>query len=92
MKYEILSADTVLEPGDLCMFTYVSKNGNVKYRCGKHATYTEPAHDGDMRFSVLGDGSIPEWQGYGLVVAVRPHADFEEVSIFDAESGEVLRE
>lgn len=92
MKYEILPAETELEPGDLCMFVYVSKNGNVKYKCGKHSTYTEPVHDGDTRYSVLADGSIPEWQGYGLVVAVRPHADFEEVSIFDAESGEVLRE
>lgn len=85
MKYEILPAETELEPGDLCMFCYVSKNGNVKYKCGRHTVYTEPAHDGDTRFSVLADGAIPEWQGYGLVVAVRPHADFEDVPIFDEE-------
>lgn len=91
MKYEILAPETELEPGDLCMFLYVSKNGNVKYKCGKHSTYTEARHDADARYSVLGDGSIPEWQGYGLVVAVRPHADFEDVAI-DFESGEVLRE
>lgn len=91
MKYEILPAGIELEPGDLCMFTYVSKNGNVKYKCGKHSTYTEPVHDGDARYSVLGDGAIPEWQGYGLVVAVRPHADFEDVPIFD-DTGEILRE
>lgn len=91
MKYEILAPDAVLLPGDLCMFCYVSKSGNVKYKSGKHSTYTEPSHDGDARYSVLADGSIPEWQGYGLVVAVRPYADFEDVPILN-ESGEVLRE
>lgn len=91
MKYEILEPDTDLESGDLCMFVYVSKNGNVKYKCGKHSTYTEPLHDGDARYSVLADGAIPQWQGYGLVVAVRPHADFEDVPIFD-DMGESRRE
>lgn len=85
MKYEILSPETVLEAGDLCMFVYVSKNGNVGYKCGKHATYTEPAGDGDARYSVLADGSIPEWAGYGLVVSVRPSPDFESVALFDGE-------
>lgn len=49
MKYEILEPETELQAGDLCMFTYVSKNGNVKYKCGKHSTYTEPVHDGGTR-------------------------------------------
>lgn len=91
MKYEILPAETELEPGDLCMFCYVSKNGNVKYKCGKHSTYTERLHSDDEHYSVLADGSIPQWQGYGLVVAVRPHADFEDVPIFD-DMGEARRE
>ena len=91
MKYEILAPETELEPGDLCMLVYTSKNGNVKYKCGKHSTYTEPVHDGDARYSVLADGAIPEWQGYYLVVAVRPYADFEDVPIL-SEAGEVLRE
>lgn len=91
MKYEILAPDTELQAGDLCMFVYVSKNGNVKYKCGKFATYTEPITDEDSRYRVLTDGSIPEWQGYGLVVAVRPRAEFEDVAI-DFDSGEVLRE
>lgn len=56
MKYEILEPETELSAGALCMFVYVSKNGNVKYKCGKH--YTEPVHDGDVRYSVLADGSI----------------------------------
>lgn len=91
MKYEILEPEAQFEPGDLLMFAYVSKNGKVKHKSGVHSTYTEPVHDGDARYSVLADGSIPQWQGYGLVVAVRPHADFEDVPIFD-DIGEVRRE
>ncbi len=91
MKYEILASDAELEAGDLCMFVYTSKTGSVKYKSGRFSTYTMPAYDGAGRYAVLSDGRIPQWDGYQLVVAVRPRAEFEDVAI-DFDSGEVLRE
>lgn len=81
MKYEILESNADLQPGDLCMFVYTSKTGSVKYKCGRFATYTVPAHDGAGRYAVLADGRIPQWDGYQLVVAVRPRAEFEDVPL-----------
>ena len=91
MKYEILEANADLQPGDLCMFVYTSKTGSVKYKSGRFSTYTVPERDGAGHYAVLSDSRIPQWDGYQLVVAVRPRAEFEDVAI-DFDSGEVLRE
>lgn len=91
MRFKILDRGEELRPDDLCMFIYVSKQGNVKYKCGKYATSTVAERAGDESYIVLRDGSIPEWQGYGLVVAVRPVKEFEDVPLV-GEEGEVLRE
>lgn len=90
MRFTILDSGEELRPDDLCMFVYVAKSGTVKYKCGRHFLYTEPA--GDTRYSVLRDGRIPELEGYSLIVAVRPVREFEDVPIFDAETGVVDRE
>lgn len=91
MKYEILPPMADLMPGDLCMFCYTAKNGSVKYKCGRFATYTVPTHDGAGRCAVLADGRIPQWDGYQLVVAVRPRAEFEDVPLVAADDMEVVR-
>lgn len=91
MKYEILPPMADLMPGDLCMFCYTAKNGSVKYKSGRFATYTVPAHDGAGRYAVLSDGRIPQWDGYQLVVAVRPRAEFEDVPLVAADDMEVVR-
>ncbi|THG24924.1 hypothetical protein E5991_06905 [Bifidobacterium pseudolongum] len=91
MKYEVLPPNADLRPGDLCLFVYTSKTGSVKYKSGRFATYTVPERDGSGRLAVLADGRIPQWDGYQLVVAVRPCAEFEDVPIL-GEAGEILRE
>lgn len=90
MRFTILDSGEAVRPDDLCMFVYVAKSGTVKYKCGRHFLYTEP--DGDTRYSVLRDGRIPELEGYSLIVAVRPVREFEDVPIFDTETGVVDRE